>query len=94
MRWTVHLTPLALNHNRNLQRPIRPTDDDDDDHRVSLSDFSDHESSDEETQWRAGQSSGIHTRKPYVDVSDDDDEYARRHIVHEDEDPFADPFAD
>jgi len=82
---------------RNLQPPIRPTTSSDDDEvhrRGSLSDFSDYESSDEETRQRAGQSSGLHVRKAYVHVSDDegdDDEDARRHII---DDPFADPFAD
>lgn len=61
----------------------------------SLSDFSDYESSDGETHQPAGQSSGLYLRKPYVDVSDNDEggEDARRHITEE-EDPFADPFGD
>jgi len=83
---------------RNLQPPIRPTalssDEEQDRYRGSLSDFSDYESSDEERRQHAGQSSGLHARKPYVNVSDDegdDGEVAGRHTV---EDPFADPFAD
>ena len=62
----------------------------------SLSDFSDYESSDGETHQSAGQSSRLYVRKPYVDVSDNDEgkeEAARRHITEE-EDPFADPFGD
>jgi hypothetical protein len=83
---------------RNLPPPIRPNTRSSREEREyshgSLSDFSDYESSDEETYRSAGQSS--QARKPYVDVSDDDEdeeEDARRHIA-EDEDPFADPFGD
>lgn len=83
---------------RNLQPPIRPTahssDEDQIHRRGSLSDFSDYESFDEGTRQHAGQSSNLHTRKAYVNVSDDggdDEEDARRHVS---EDPFADPFAD
>ncbi|KAI0001636.1 hypothetical protein BJV77DRAFT_1075387 [Russula vinacea] len=86
---------------RNLPPPIRPNTRSSREEREyshgSLSDFSDYESSDEETHYPLGQSS--QTRKPYVNVSDDvsdddeDEEDARRHIT-EDEDPFADPFGD
>jgi hypothetical protein len=84
-----------------LQPPIRPnalsSPEDREFSRGSLSDFSDYESSDEETHRVAGESSGSHTRKTFINVSDnddeEDDEEARRHIA-EDEDPFADPFAD
>jgi len=84
---------------RNLQPPIRPHTRSSHEEREwshgSLSDFSDYESSDEETRQFAGKSSGSHVRKPYVNVSDDEDEEedARRHIAEE-EDPFADPFGD
>ncbi|KAI0275053.1 hypothetical protein BC834DRAFT_27905 [Gloeopeniophorella convolvens] len=82
---------------RHLQPPIRPTthssDEDPTHNRGSLSDYSDYESSDEETRRRAGTSSHVQARKPYVAVSDDEDEDAGRHIT-ENEDPFADPFAD
>ncbi|KAI0308191.1 hypothetical protein B0F90DRAFT_1621443 [Multifurca ochricompacta] len=85
---------------RNLQPPIRPTthpsNEDQVYRRGSLSDFSDYESSDGETYQLAGQPSGLHVRKAYVNVSDnsgDDDGDVRGHITS-DEDPFTDPFAD
>jgi LAS seventeen-binding protein 5 len=98
------LQPLINRHrNRNLQPPIRPTahltDGDQVFRRGSLSDFSNYESSDEETYGRAGQSSGRYARTAYINVSEDDEDAeedavdARPHIA-EDEDPFADPFAD
>jgi LAS seventeen-binding protein 5 len=93
------LQPLINRHrNRNLQPPIRPTapltEEDQVFRRGSLSDFSNYESSDEETHGRAGPSGG-YARKAYINVSEDDEdaEDARPHIA-EDEDPFADPFAD
>lgn len=83
-----------------MQPPIRPnarsSPEDHEYSRGSLSDFSDYESSDEGTHRVAGGSSGFRARKAYVNVSDnddDDDDEARQHIA-EDEDPFADPFAD
>lgn len=87
---------------RNLPPPIRPnarsSHEDREISHGSLSDFSDYESSDEETYRRdAGESSGSRPRKTYfISVSDNDDDAdddARRHITDE-EDPFADPFAD
>jgi len=84
---------------RNLQPPIRPNTRSPEAHDYShgsLSDFSDYESSDEEMHRGPGESSGSHTRKAYINVSDndeDEDKDARRHIT-EDDDPFADPFAD
>lgn len=84
---------------RNLQPPIRPnalsSPEDHEYSRGSLSDFSDYESSDEGTHRVAGESSGSRVRKAYINVSDndDDEDEARRHVA-EDEDPFADPFAD
>jgi len=86
---------------RNLPPPIRPnprsSHEDREISHGSLSDFSDYESSDEETRRDAGESSGSRARKTYfINVSDNDDEEgedARRHITEE-EDPFADPFAD
>ena len=87
--------------NRNLPPPIRPnarsSSEENEYSRPSLSDFSDYESSDEGTFEAAGQSSSSKARKPYVNVDYDSDEIeiedARRHVI-EDEDPFADPFAD
>lgn len=83
---------------RNLPPPIRPSSREENEYsRASLSDFSDYESSDEGTYEAAGQPSSSKARKLYVSVSDNDsdqigEEVARRHI--NDEDPFADPFAD
>jgi len=73
---------------RNLPPPIRPTahirDEDQVFRRGSLSDFSNYESSDDETHGRAGQSSGVHARKVYINVSrDDDEEDAKHHIPEE-----------
>ncbi|KAF5368631.1 hypothetical protein D9758_002325 [Tetrapyrgos nigripes] len=91
----------------NLQPPLRPTtlsdDDEQPDARGSLSDFSDYDSSDENTHNGAGPS---HGRRNYVTVSDDSDDAAvgTRHNdtaagraaqnKHAQDDPFADPFAD
>jgi len=83
---------------RNLQPPIRPkalsSDEEQDRFRGSLSDFSDYESSDEETRHHAGQSSSLHARKAYVNVSDDGGDDVKDARVEAFEDPFADPFAD
>jgi LAS seventeen-binding protein 5 len=80
-----------------LPAPIRPSNtaadsDTDEYRRGSLSDFSDYESSDEETR-RAGPSLG---KRDYVTVSDDSDDAAVgiNHNVTAKDDPFADPFAD
>ncbi len=64
--------------------------------RGSLSDFSDYESSDEETHNRASTSATPKRSKTYVTVSDDDDDQAEapKDPLLEDDDPFADPFAD
>ncbi|KAI0068178.1 hypothetical protein BV25DRAFT_528861 [Artomyces pyxidatus] len=85
---------------RNLQPPIRPNSQFSDEAQVyrrgSLSDFSDYESSDENTHHHRPHyvgPSGSAGRKEYVNVSDDEDTDAHRHIRDED-DPFADPFAD
>ncbi|KAH9982882.1 hypothetical protein BGW80DRAFT_1555903 [Lactifluus volemus] len=84
---------------QNLPPPIRPTTHSPDENQVfrrgSLSDFSDYESSDEGAHRRVGQSSAVYARKAYINVSDDDRDAkeARQHIT-ENEDPFADPFAD
>ena len=88
----------------NLPPPIRPSalsddgEQDDIEKRGSLSDFSDYESSDEEThKGIAGPSS----KRNYVTVSDDDDDgfasIAREAASTTSgvaDDPFADPFAD
>ena len=75
-----------------LPAPLKPSfqvlsDDDDHDDRLdqrpSLSDFSDYESSDEDTHSKGNALQGP-SRRNYITVSDDDDE----------DDPFADPFAD
>ncbi|KAI0039096.1 hypothetical protein FA95DRAFT_1550885 [Auriscalpium vulgare] len=76
---------------RNLQPPIRPnshaTYESQVYRRGSLSDFSDYESSDEETRHTRPSASG--SRKAYVNVSDDEGGHGK-----DTEDPFADPFAD
>lgn len=88
-----------------LPPPIRPSALSDDgqeqygdDKRGSLSDFSDYESSEEDTRGASGKRGG----RSYVHVSDDPDDetfvgskLARTHLTDaEDLDPFADPFAD
>lgn len=89
----------------NLPPPIRPSalsddgEQDDIEKRGSLSDFSDYESSDEETHKAIA---GPSSKRNYVTVSDDDDDDAFASIVRETasttsgvaDDPFADPFAD
>lgn len=82
--------------NRNLPPPIRPnahSSDDEDYRRGTLSDYSDYESSDEDTHnQRAGPSSG--GRRDYGDDSDSGQD-AHKAVKNADEDdPFADPFAD
>ena len=91
---------------RGLPPPIRPTsarrsssEDDDAYRRGSLSDYSDYQSSDEETHHRAGPSSGAQPRRGYVDVSDDESSHdvrrdPKQSLLHANDDPFADPFAD
>lgn len=85
-----------------LPAPLRPSTMSDDgtaqeehiDNRGSLSDFSDYESSDEETHKGAAGSS---QRKSYVTVSDEEGSHApfvRHNGKQEEDDPFADPFAD
>ena len=92
--------PLG-NLTTNLPPPIRPStlsddDQDDQDRRGSLSDFSDYESSDENThKANAGPSS----KRNFVTVSDSDDEKFvpfknTRVRTQTHDDPFADPFAD
>ncbi|EIM92246.1 uncharacterized protein STEHIDRAFT_46841 [Stereum hirsutum FP-91666 SS1] len=81
---------------RNLPPPIRPnahSSDDEDYRRGTLSDYSDYESSDEDTHnQRAGPSSG--GRRDYGDDSDSGQD-AHKAVKNADEDdPFADPFAD
>ena len=71
------------------------------DSRGSLSDFSDYESSDEETHNKYG--GGGSVRKEFVNVSDDERDTragpsssgrSKGVLVDVDEDPFADPFRD
>ncbi|KAF6766616.1 hypothetical protein DFP72DRAFT_26129 [Ephemerocybe angulata] len=75
-------------------RPKRVSDDDDDEdeeeRRGSLSDFSDYESSDEETH--KARAAGPSKRRDYVTVSANDSLVAFANPGEED--PFADPFAD
>ncbi|KAL1697577.1 hypothetical protein GGG16DRAFT_41729 [Schizophyllum commune] len=87
----------------NLPPPMRPTAAADRDSGAydggSLSDFSDYESSDEETHNRREPSA---SRKDYLSASDSDDDAAvgfrnannTGSLVDTEEDPFADPFAD
>lgn len=94
------------NSSNNLPPPMRPYarqehayDDEVPDNRGSLSDFSDYESSDEETHKNA---TGSSYKRNFVTVSDDEDNDGRAsasgtsktksHV--EEDDPFADPFAD
>nr|VWO96720.1 Vacuolar protein sorting-associated protein 27 [Ganoderma boninense] len=91
---------------RNLPPPMRPTaarrtssDNDGAYGRGSLSDYSDYQSSDEETHNRAGPSSRSQSRRRgYVDVSDNESSNDVRRDpkqgLLQEEDPFADPFAD
>ncbi|TFK56705.1 hypothetical protein OE88DRAFT_1730168 [Heliocybe sulcata] len=91
---------------QNLPPPLRPSaprGDSDEDisyRRGSLSDFSDYESSDEETHNRKASSAGPSTsnahRDPYFDNDLDGRAEAKGSLLHEDdaEDPFADPFKD
>lgn len=95
-----------LGTTNNLPPPMRPSaalsDDGDEedavDHRVTLSDYSDYDSSDEETHRKGAESSK--PKRNYVTVSDDEDDAsvpsvpttsAKKHV---EDDPFADPFAD
>ena len=95
--------PLG-NSSANLPAPMRPSALSDDGYeekkpveRVSLSDFSDYESSDEETHKTNAASS---SKRHYVTVSDNEEEptapsasgSGKAKLV--DVDPFADPFAD
>jgi len=88
----------------NLPPPIQPStladdgafDQESHDRRGSLSDFSDYESSDENTH-RAN--AGPSSKRNYVTVSDNDGEESvssnnSRFPTHTHDDPFADPFAD
>lgn len=88
----------SIEGSANLPAPLKPSNrssksDDGYDHRGSLSDYSDYESSDEETHNTAGPS----RRRAYVNVSsDEDDEVVHRApiVSTPSGDPFADPFAD
>ena len=87
----------------NLQPPMNPSGQgattDAYTNRGSLSDFSDYQSSDEETHNRAGPSNAAQSRRRgYVDVSDNESSQDVRRDpkqgLLQEEDPFADPFAD
>ena len=94
--------PLG-NSSTKLPPPIQPStlsddgfDQDNQDHRGSLSDFSDYESSDEETH---STNAGPSSKRNYVTVSDNDGEDSipfrnSRVQTQAHDDPFADPFAD
>lgn len=91
-----------------LAVPLRPSTLSDDGNgqeeshegRGSLSDFSDYDSSDEDSRNAAGYSGSGKRRggRDYVDVSDDPDDHAvasnSRKAPESEADPFADPFAD
>ena len=76
-------------------RPNAPTSSDEDIGRVSLSDFSDYESSDEETHGRdsrnVGSSKNRSRRNTYPEAPDLDLATQKGFL---DDDPFADPFGD
>lgn len=80
-----------------LPAPMRPSNTLSDDeqeipsHRGSLSEYSDYESSDEETHKR---NAGSSTRRAYVTVSDNEDAPLATKGRAREVDPFADPFAD
>ncbi|KAH6916942.1 hypothetical protein BKA70DRAFT_317973 [Coprinopsis sp. MPI-PUGE-AT-0042] len=93
-------------HSNRLPPPMQPSkagagnssEEDEVRNRGSLSDFSDYESSDEEMHnARAGTSTG---KKAYVTVSDDEDDVVAAFTPKastskaQEDDPFADPFAD
>lgn len=100
--------PVKGGSTTNLPAPIKPSfhvlsDDDDNEDRLeqrgTLSDFSDYETSDEETHnanngnARAGPSA----RRNYITVSGDEEEFTRVPLTKNNDtgdDPFADPFAD
>ncbi|KAL5494963.1 hypothetical protein ACEPAI_425 [Sanghuangporus weigelae] len=93
----------GINSQGNLPPPMRPdahgSDDEDVGARGSLSDFSDYESSDEETHNRRTAKSrttrGASSSRPYANNSDaDDDVRANPRQALTQEDPFADPFGD
>ncbi|KAJ3489580.1 hypothetical protein NLI96_g2021 [Meripilus lineatus] len=97
--------PLGAEQSK-LPPPMRPTttrnaSDDEDSNwrsgRGSLSDFSDYQSSDEETHNRASTSATTHRSRDYVTVSDEEGRVGTqktRLLDDSEEDPFADPFAD
>lgn len=94
---------MASSRGSQLPPPLRPTatrtiseDDDSKWRRGSLSDFSDYVSSDEETHNRASTSTALRSRnKDYVTSMDDHHQAGvPNHSLLEEEDPFADPFAD
>lgn len=83
----------------NLPPPLRPNalsddgyDEESPEHRGTLSDFSDYESSDEETHKT---NAGASSKRNYVTVSDDEEATVPSGSKRQVEaDPFADPFAD
>lgn len=85
----------------NLPPPMRPSALSDDgyeeenaDHRVTLSDYSDYDSSSEETNKNKA---GSPSKRNYVTVSDDEDDASGLTSSTKkqgQDDPFADPFAD
>ncbi|OBZ68405.1 Protein lsb5 [Grifola frondosa] len=90
---------------KNLPPPLRPSapgsSSDDNWRRGSLSDFSDYQSSDEETHARKASTSTASNVHPhergFVDDSDEEEVDVRKDLKQgllEEEDPFADPFVD
>lgn len=91
---------------RNLPPPLRPdansSDDDQFGTHGSLSDFSDYDSSNEDAHNRgsSSQQTGLastSTVRKYVNVSDDELDARKdpkKGLLDDEDDPFADPFAD
>lgn len=97
--------PIGASSNH-LPAPLRPNALSDDGNgqeevyegRGSLSDFSDYDSSDEDSRKAAGYSGAGKRRRDYVDVSDDPEDQGvasnSKKAPDSEADPFADPFAD
>ncbi len=104
--WLISFLEQFLKPPRNLPPPIRPStrrtlsEEDTTYRRGSLSDFSDYESSDEEAHRRVSASTS--SSRPYSSsygkddvVGGEEETYGdAKHGLLDEEDPFADPFAD
>ena len=95
------LCTVERGYNRGLPAPLRPnargTSSDEDEFRGSLSDFSDYQSSDEETHNKnarnvASPSNNYPGRRTYPRASDLD--VSTGEGLLDEDDPFADPFGD